>query len=214
LTVFRNTARRAWLRATVKPKRTWASAGIASSQDVGVWHGCRLALMAIHRRDARQGAGALDTVANSVARRRRWHLRQARFRRRADSDREALAAFGATGIDDSAPTAGAHPFAKTVRALAFHDRGLIGAFGSHVNFPVLCAARISAQNALASSVSEKPAIRRDNARLRQTMRSSPARHCVDGRSAQVDPADRLAALGRAPRPPQIANAHYRFFDRG
>ena len=159
-----------------------------------------LALIAIHRRDARHGAWALDTVANSVARSRRWRLRQARIRGSADSDREALAAFGAPGIDDRAPTAGAHPFAKTVRALAFYDRGLIGAFGSHGNPPVLYAARNSAQNALVSSVSEKPAIRRDNARFRQTIRRSRLHRCVDRRSAQADPVGRLAALGQALRP--------------
>lgn len=96
-----------------------------------------LALIAIKRRDARQGAWAFDTVANSAARSRRWCLRQARYCGGA-SDREALATFGATGIDDCAPAAGAHPFAKTVRALAFSDGGLIGAFGSHLNCPVLC----------------------------------------------------------------------------
>ena len=173
-----------------------------------------LALIAIHRRDARHGAWALDTVANSVARSRRWPLRQARIRGSADSDREALAAFGAPGIDDRAPTAGAHPFAKTVRALAFYDRGLIGAFGSHGNPPVLYAARNSAQNALVSSVSEKPAIRRDNASVRQTMRRQRAQHRGNRRQAQVAAVGRLAVLGPGSRRPQIAIAHYRFLDRG
>ncbi len=48
------------------------------------------------------------------------------------SDRETLAALGATGVDDGAATARLHPDEEAVRACATDFGGLVGAF--HVGF--------------------------------------------------------------------------------
>jgi len=171
-------------------------------------------LIAIHRREARQGAGALDTVANSVARSRRWCLGQARTGAGACSDGEALATFGATGIDDRAPAAGAHPFAKTVRALAFYDGGLVGAFGGHLRSLILYAARNWAPNAHASLVSEKPAIRSDNACFRQTQQAKRTPLGIVRRLACIDSIALLVALAQVAGRWKIAVTHYQYSWRG
>ncbi|BAP89927.1 putative hydrolase of the metallo-beta-lactamase superfamily [Burkholderiales bacterium GJ-E10] len=87
--------------------------------------------MAIHVPDARQDPCGGKNASNSAFRSRRLPLPQDNRLRRADSDREPLAAFGTASIEDGAPVTGAHPFPKTMRAFALHDGRLISAFGSH-----------------------------------------------------------------------------------
>jgi len=111
--------------------RPTSGAASPTEYEMGRSGGATRTLIANHCREARQSDWPEENAENSGARSKRKRLSQTRRPGAGNLDGEALAALGAASIKDGTTTARAHAFAKTMRALALDNGGLISAFGCH-----------------------------------------------------------------------------------